>query len=106
MMYRFESTAEWHKRILSKGGEQVRGGVAGVSFACFEKYSSKSGTSHRQGTENKTVSIVLQTADDVALKIEAGDNVIYGGIAYTVKEVGTIRSMAYKGAKEYTIALE
>lgn len=106
MMYRFDTLAIWHRRILSKDGEQARSGVKGVPFWCFEKVASKGSARHIQGAESPTTSVVLQTANEIAIDIEAGDEIEYKGHGYTVLSVEEIRSMAGRRAKEYVIALE
>jgi len=105
MMYRFDQTAIWHKKVHANANEQVRGGIAGVEFRCFSKGLSKGQMSHLQGTVSRTISLVLQTDDNIALKIEADDVIGFNNFEYSVLSVESIRSVAYRGAKEYLIML-
>lgn len=105
MMYRFDQTAVWHKNIYSSDNEQVRGGVKGVKFRCFSKNLSKGQISNLQGTVSKTISLILQTDDKIALEIEADDVVEYNNFEYSVASIESVRSVAYYGAKEYLIML-
>jgi|LFRM01.1.fsa_nt_gb hypothetical protein len=106
MHYRFDKKAIWHKRVHSAESEQVRGGVAGVAFACFAREVTKGHFSPVQGTYVRTKILMLQTPDPVAEQIEAGDEVEFEGYRYSVSGVQSVRSLAHRKAREYQISLE
>lgn len=105
-MYRFENTAVWHKAIESNDNEQSRPAVAGHEFRCFSSGKVKGNTTIIDGVRVKTSSIVLQTDDEIAIEIEADDKVVYEDRSYFVDSVQSVKSFAYKGAKEYLVFLK
>ncbi len=107
MMYRFDKTAILHKAILSNDDEQLRPAVKGTPFRCFEQtLKTKGAMTVLDGSKQGTVSLTLQTDnEDVALSVEADDQVEFEGHTYIVGSVGAVRSLAHRGAKEYLIGL-
>lgn len=106
MHYRFDKTAIWHKAIPSNDNEQLRPGVKGVKFRCFEAVlKSKGFTQILQGATGGIATLALQTDDQVAREIESEDTVEYGGYEYRVISVAEVKGLAFRGHKEYVISL-
>ena len=105
-MYRFDKTATLHKAILTSDDEKLRAATKGTAFACFEQtLKSKGQSTIIDGAEGNTLALTLQTDDVIALTIEADDQVVFEGHKYLVVSVGSVRSLAYKNAREYLIGL-
>jgi hypothetical protein len=105
-MYRFDKTAIWRKHILSNDNEQSRSAVKGVEFACFEQTGKVKGQATiLEGASSNTSSITLQTDNPIAKEFKTKDEVEFEGEKKKVVTVGEIRSLAFKGAKEYLIGL-
>lgn len=106
-MYRFEHRATWHQAITSEDNQEKRDAVKGVEFRCFEQNGKvRSATTLMSGVSGKSTSLTLQTDDfNVGESIKANDYIDYNGFKYQVATVASIRSVAYKGAKEYLIGL-
>lgn len=106
MLYRYDKTAVWHKAITSSDNEQIRPGIKGVEFRCFERVlKSKSPARLIEGAPGSAVTVTLQTDNPMAKEIKGKDTVEYQGHKYKVVSVEEITSLAYRGAKEYLIGL-
>lgn len=106
MRARFTETATWHEDIISHDNEERRQAVKGIEFRCFVQTQKVRGVmSVLDGVSGKTATLTLQTDDERVKDIEANHFVEYDGYTYNVVSVGAVRSLAYKGAREYLIGL-
>ena len=106
MMYRYDKTAIWHKHITSSDNEQIRPAVKGVEFRCFEQALRSKGQGQIiEGASGQTATVTLQTDNPIAKEMKAKDTVEFDGHKYKVVSVAEIRSLAYRGAREYMIGL-
>lgn len=106
MLYRYDKTAVWHKHITSSDNEQIRPAVKGVEFRCFEQTLKTKGPAQiLEGASGSSATVTLQTDNPIAKEMKAKDTVEFEGHKYKVVSVAEIRSLAYRGAREYMIGL-
>ena len=106
MMYRYDKAAIWHKHITSNDNEQIRPAVKGVEIRCFEQTMETKGPAQLlEGASGSSATVTLQTNNPVAKEIRGKDTIEFENHKYKVVSVAEIRSLAYRGAREYLIGL-